>query len=65
MRDIRCAERFSGPDFAVLLRLVRLGLPIALALFFEVLCLPSSRCWSPRSGSLTSLVTRSRLISAR
>ncbi|WP_248225147.1 MATE family efflux transporter, partial [Klebsiella pneumoniae] len=36
MRDIRCAERFSGPDFAVLLRLVQLGLPIALALFFEV-----------------------------
>ncbi|PLL91182.1 MATE family efflux transporter, partial [Klebsiella pneumoniae] len=32
----RCAERFSGPDFAVLLRLVQLGLPIALALFFEV-----------------------------
>ncbi len=26
----------SGPDFAVLLRLVQLGLPIALALFFEV-----------------------------
>ncbi len=36
MRDIRCAERFSRPDFAVLLRLVQLGLPIALALFFEV-----------------------------
>ena len=36
MRDIRCVERFSGPDFAVLLRLVQLGLPIALALFFEV-----------------------------
>lgn len=36
MRDIRCAEGFSGPDFAVLLRLVQLGLPIALALFFEV-----------------------------
>ena len=36
MRDIRCAERFSGPDFAVPLRLVQLGLPIALALFFEV-----------------------------
>lgn len=36
MRDIRCAEVFSGPDFAVLLRLVQLGLPIALALFFEV-----------------------------
>ncbi|VFT74128.1 multi antimicrobial extrusion protein (Na(+)/drug antiporter) [Klebsiella aerogenes] len=36
MRDIRCAERFSRPDVAVLLRLVQLGLPIALALFFEV-----------------------------
>lgn len=36
MRDIRCAERFSKPDFSVLKRLVQLGLPIALALFFEV-----------------------------
>lgn len=36
MRDIRGAEGFSKPDFAVLKRLVQLGLPIALALFFEV-----------------------------
>ena len=34
MRDIRGAEGFSKPDFAVLKRLVQLGLPIALALFF-------------------------------
>ena len=49
---VRCAisapSAPAAPDFAVLLRLVQLGLPIALALFFEVtLCLPSSRCWSP------------------
>lgn len=36
MRDIRSDEGFSGPDFSVLKRLVQLGLPIALALFFEV-----------------------------
>ena len=36
MRDIHRTERFSKPDFAVIQRLVQLGLPIALALFFEV-----------------------------
>ena len=36
MRDIRHHERFSRPDFAILKRLTTLGLPIALALFFEV-----------------------------
>ncbi len=36
MRDIHNAERFSKPDFVVIQRLVQLGLPIALALFFEV-----------------------------
>lgn len=36
MRDIHHPERFSGPDFAILKRLTTLGLPIALALFFEV-----------------------------
>ena len=36
MRDIRNTEVQSKPDFAVLLRLSQLGLPIALALFFEV-----------------------------
>ena len=36
MRDIHLQERFSKPDFAVIQRLVQLGLPIALALFFEV-----------------------------
>ena len=36
MRDIHHTERFSKPDFAVIQRLVQLGLPIALALFFEV-----------------------------
>ncbi len=36
MRDIRSDEGFSGPDLNVLKRLVQLGLPIALALFFEV-----------------------------
>jgi len=36
MRDIRNDQRFGKPDVAVLIRLVQLGLPIALALFFEV-----------------------------
>ncbi|ROP61929.1 MATE family multidrug resistance protein [Enterobacter sp. BIGb0383] len=36
MRDIRNTAVQSKPDFAVLLRLSQLGLPIALALFFEV-----------------------------
>lgn len=36
MRDIRPQPGFSGPDTALLKRLVQLGLPIALALFFEV-----------------------------
>lgn len=36
MRDIRNASRFSAPDMDVMKRLVQLGLPIALALFFEV-----------------------------
>ena len=36
MRDIRQDQHVAGPDFSVLKRLVQLGLPIALALFFEV-----------------------------
>lgn len=36
MRDIRTHEGFAKPDFAIMKRLVQLGLPIALALFFEV-----------------------------
>lgn len=36
MRDIRLADRFSKPDTKVLWRLFMLGLPVALALFFEV-----------------------------
>ncbi|MEX3019555.1 MdtK family multidrug efflux MATE transporter [Kluyvera sp. STS39-E] len=36
MRDIRNTERFSRPDPVILKRLTTLGLPIALALFFEV-----------------------------
>ena len=36
MRDIRDTDVLRKPDFAVLLRLSQLGLPIALALFFEV-----------------------------
>ena len=36
MRDIRVAGRFSPPDTAILWRLFKLGLPVALALFFEV-----------------------------
>lgn len=36
MRDIRLKERFSRPDRATLTRLFKLGLPVALALFFEV-----------------------------
>ncbi|MDF2776539.1 MULTISPECIES: MdtK family multidrug efflux MATE transporter [Pseudescherichia] len=36
MRDIRQDQHFTKPDFSLLKRLVQLGLPIALALFFEV-----------------------------
>ncbi|AIR03679.1 MULTISPECIES: MdtK family multidrug efflux MATE transporter [Cedecea] len=36
MRDIKNPDDFSKPDWAVLKRLSQLGLPIALALFFEV-----------------------------
>ncbi|RPD98364.1 MATE family efflux transporter [Candidatus Pantoea deserta] len=36
MRDIRMTNRWSPPSRAVLQRLVSLGLPVALALFFEV-----------------------------
>lgn len=36
MRDIRTHEGFVMPDMAIMKRLVQLGLPIALALFFEV-----------------------------
>jgi len=36
MRDIRQDQPFTKPDFSLLKRLVQLGLPIALALFFEV-----------------------------
>ncbi|WP_437889203.1 MdtK family multidrug efflux MATE transporter [Phytobacter sp. V91] len=36
MRDIRNTQRFAQPDPETLKRLVQLGLPIALALFFEV-----------------------------
>ncbi|WP_034947814.1 MATE family efflux transporter [Erwinia oleae] len=36
MRDIRLTTRFSAPDTATLWRLLKLGLPVALALFFEV-----------------------------
>lgn len=36
MRDIRSPERFTRPDPVILKRLTTLGLPIALALFFEV-----------------------------
>lgn len=36
MRDIHLPTRFSAPDWKVLRRLTGLGLPIALALFFEV-----------------------------
>ena len=36
MRDIRPLAASKKPDFAVMTRLVQLGLPIALALFFEV-----------------------------
>ncbi|MCT4703680.1 MdtK family multidrug efflux MATE transporter [Enterobacteriaceae bacterium H20N1] len=36
MRDIRSPAGFSAPDWNVVKRLVQLGLPIALALFFEV-----------------------------
>ncbi|EKK5422104.1 MULTISPECIES: MdtK family multidrug efflux MATE transporter [Enterobacter] len=36
MRDIRNDTAFSTPDWSMLTRLIQLGLPIALALFFEV-----------------------------
>ncbi len=36
MRDIRLPDRFSPPDTKILWRLFKLGLPVALALFFEV-----------------------------
>ncbi len=36
MQDIRLANRYSLPDGKALWRLFRLGLPVALALFFEV-----------------------------
>ncbi|MCR1568544.1 MAG: MdtK family multidrug efflux MATE transporter [Mixta calida] len=36
MRDITLPGYFSAPDWAVLKRLTLLGLPVALALFFEV-----------------------------
>lgn len=36
MRDIRDDTTFSTPDWSMLTRLTQLGLPIALALFFEV-----------------------------
>ncbi|MFU9138614.1 MATE family efflux transporter [Erwinia tasmaniensis] len=36
MRDIRLPTRLSAPDRSVLWRLFTLGLPVALALFFEV-----------------------------
>lgn len=36
MRDIRMDDRFSAPDWKIIRRLVGLGLPIAMALFFEV-----------------------------
>ncbi|WP_333893159.1 MdtK family multidrug efflux MATE transporter [Atlantibacter subterraneus] len=36
MRDIRSISGFQKPDWSVLKRLTQLGLPIALALFFEV-----------------------------
>ncbi|GGD14737.1 multidrug resistance protein MdtK [Franconibacter daqui] len=36
MRDIQHAQHFGKPDWGVIKRLTQLGLPIALALFFEV-----------------------------
>ncbi|CAK9885196.1 MAG: Multidrug resistance protein MdtK [Candidatus Erwinia impunctatus] len=36
VRDIRTEKLFSPPDFIILKRLCTLGLPVALALFFEV-----------------------------
>ncbi|MFS2223639.1 MATE family efflux transporter [Pantoea sp. B65] len=36
LRDIRLASRFDAPDWKVLYRLASLGMPVALALFFEV-----------------------------
>lgn len=36
MKDIVATHRFAKPDWPTLLRLTQLGLPVALALFFEV-----------------------------
>nr|WP_244987355.1 MATE family efflux transporter [Winslowiella toletana] len=36
LRDIRLSRRFDAPDWAALRRLTGLGMPVALALFFEV-----------------------------
>lgn len=36
LRDIKLATRFDAPDWKVLRRITALGLPVALALFFEV-----------------------------
>ena len=36
MKDIQLNNAFSAPDWAVLRRLIGLGLPVALALFFEI-----------------------------
>lgn len=36
MRDIQLPQRFSAPDWKAIGRLTGLGLPVALALFFEV-----------------------------
>lgn len=36
LKDIRCETRYSSPDWHLLWKLTMLGLPIALAFFFEV-----------------------------
>lgn len=36
MRDIRNNRQWSTPDWTIIVRLFRLGLPVAMALFFEV-----------------------------
>ncbi len=65
MRDIRCAERFSKPDFSVLKRLVQLGLPIALALFLKSRCSRLWRCWFRHWGLSMSQGIKSPLTSVR
>ncbi|MFC0180332.1 MATE family efflux transporter [Thorsellia kenyensis] len=36
VKDINILENIRGPDFKIIMKLIKIGLPIALAIFFEV-----------------------------